>query len=418
MPVSILPPPPTATPRTATPRTATSRSGTPSGLAKTTAPKLGPRMPGPRLFQVMRVGLVVWTLLSTVLCLASILASQSHQQSSAGAMVHAQDLRDLRSEVSHAQSLALASLLDPQTDEGADRWDSYLGSRTQIDLLLLTSAASADHPTDLGGVADFLRVWQENLSVAHHDALAPETSGIDVRDVTASFDDVMAAIGAESSATADQGSSSTPFIVLSIVASVLGGLGFVVVSVVTARRSHRVINIGLSIGLLAIIAAIVAVGIYASRSADIATTDSRAATLSQAQSDVWTAQAQDILSVLEPDSWQSHTASAGDLILSAQHNLAGFPALNLSPSDISTLGQTQSTIASTEDLETRKELVTNETPWKDVADTIGTLIDQQRPDSHNLVVPAVGYVITVATCCVIAIIATLAGIHARTKEYL
>ena len=400
-PTTRLPNPPTAAPP--------SRAPLP---VKKTAALPAPHLSGPRLFQVMRVGLVVWTLVSTVLCLASVLASQSHQESSAGALIHAQDLRDLRCEVAQAQATALTSLVGPQSSS-SDLWDAYVSSRTQIDLLLLGSAASAAHPADLGPVADTLRVWQENLAVTRHDALGPGMAAGATGDITASYTDVMSAIAAELSATADQESSSTPFIVLSLLASVLGGLGFVVVSVLTARRSHRVINIGLSIGLLAIIAAIVAVGVYANRSGEISVTDTRIAALSQAESDTWDSLTQDSLSVLEPDSWQSHTGLAGDLLTSVQNNLDG-----LSPvADITALTTTQSDIASADDPDARSALVTDLSPWQATASAIDAAIDAARPDSADLVVPALGYVVTVATCCVIAIIATLAGIHARTKEY-
>ena len=384
--------------------------------AKKAAPLPAPHMPGPRLFQVMRVGLVVWTLVSTVLCLASVLASQSHQEASAGALIHAQDLRDLRSEVSQAQATALTSLVGSHASS-ADLWKSYVDSRTQIDLLLLGSAASAAHPTDLGHVADTLRTWQENIAVTHHDASGSGISSTASADITASYTTVMSAIETELNATTNQESSSTPFIVLSILASVLGGLGFVIVSILTARRSHRVINIGLSIGLLAIIAAIVAVGVYANHSGQISDTDSRISVLSQAQSDTWDVLTDDTLSVLEPEVWQSHVGAGAILLKSVQDNLNGMSSAADIGTPLDTLAATQSDITTINDADGRTVLVTNLSPWQDTASAISSEIDVIRPDSADLVVPALGYVVTVATCCVIAIIATLAGIHARTKEY-
>ena len=383
---------------------------------KKTAPLPTPHLSGPRLFQVMRVGLVVWTLVSTVLCLASILASQSHQEASAGALIHAQDLRDLRSEAAQAQATALATLAGSQSSQ-ADLWTSYVDSRAQIDLLLLGSAASAVQPADLGHVADTLRTWQDNIAVAHHDALGPGMAAGAVTDITASYTDVMSAIATELAATAGQESSSTPFIVLSLLASVLGGLGFVVVSVLTARRSHRVINIGLSIGLIAIIAAIVAVGVYASRSSEISVTDTRIAALSQAESDTWDILTNDTLSVLDPASWQSHVGVAGSILESMQDNLNALSPTSGLTAPLSDLAAAQSAIASAEDTDARSALVTDLGSWQTTASALGAAIDAARPDSADLVVPALGYVVTVATCCVIAIIATLAGIHARTKEY-
>ena len=404
-------PAPTAT-ATAAPRTTTqpTRAMLP---VKKVAPLPIPHMSGPRLFQVMRVGLVVWTLVSMVLCLASVLASQSHQESSAGALIHAQDLRDLRSEVSQAQAMALTSMLDPQGTSGKNLWNLYGESRTRVDLLLLGSAASAAHPADLGDVANALRTWQENLAVIHNDLSQQGVlDGNATTTITTNYTAVITAITAELHATASQESSSTPFIVLSILASVLGGLGFVVVLVVTARRSHRVINVGLSIGLLAIIAAIVAVGIYANNSGQISNTDSNLADLSQSQSNLWDARSEDALSVLEPDSGQAHLDSATDLA-----TLVSTTLRSMSLPEVSTLVTDQKTIASTTDPTARSTLVIKGSSWQNLSTTLGTTIDSNRPDAANLVVPALGYVVTVATCCVIAIIATLAGIHARTKEY-
>ena len=405
-------------PATATlPKSAPAAQPTRAALpVKKTASLPTPHMPGPRLFQVMRVGLVVWTLVSTVLCLASVLASQSHQEASAGALIHAQDLRDLRSEVSEAQAMALTSLIDPE-GSGTNLWASYGDSRTQIDVLLLGSAASAAHPADLGDVADALRTWQEDLAVAHHDALGPGMTPDAVPGITADYTAVTDAISTELAGAADQESSSTPFIVLSILASSLGGLGFVVVLVVTARRSHRVINIGLSIGLLAIIAAIVAVGVYANKSGQITVTDTRIAALSQAESDTWDVLSNDAVSVLDPGSWTSHTDLATNLLTSVQDNLVNLPPPAPITSPLAALVSTQSAIASTADTDARSALVTDLDPWQTEVSAISSAINSARPDSESLVVPALGYVVTVATCCVIAIIATLAGIHARTKEY-
>jgi len=397
---------------TRTPRTTTqpTRAMVP---AKKAAPLQTPHMPGPRLFQVMRVGLVVWTLVSSVLCLASVLASQSHQESSAGALIHAQDIRDLRSEVSQAQAMALTSMLDPQGTAGTNLWDLYGESRTQVDLLLLGSAASASHPADLGDVANKLRIWQENLAVIHHDFTEQGTLAEDATTtISTDYTAVINAITTELNATASQESSSTPFIVLSILASVLGGLGFVVVLVVTARRSHRVINVGLSIGLLAIIAAIVAVGIYANHSGQISDTDSRIAVLSQAQTDTWDARSEDALSILEPDSSQTHLNAAKDLATLISSSLRPLTSI-----DVLSLVTDQSTIMATGDPAARSDLILNGSSWQTLSTALDITIDSARPDAANLVVPALGYVVTVATCCVIAIIATLAGIHARTKEY-
>jgi multisubunit Na+/H+ antiporter MnhC subunit len=69
--------------------------------------------------------------------------------------------------------------------------------------------------------------------------------------------------------TAARESAANPYTVIGILASALAALGFLIALYMTARRTRRVINIGLSLGLLAVVGAIVIVGVYTETSAQI-----------------------------------------------------------------------------------------------------------------------------------------------------
>ena len=393
------------------PKAIASKPSSPKTVAPQSAPQLAaPKTPGPRLYRIMRTGLVVWTLLSAVLCVGSILASQSQQESSASAMVHAQDLRDLRSSVSHAQASALSSLLQASD---APAWKAYEDARDRVDQFMLASAASANSPAEMNQIASAIRHWQDDLILAHQSKLSDNTTLL--KDLLDSFTTVTTRIG-DAYSSASQGPSTAPFITMGIIASILGGLGFLMVAFATARRSHRVINIGLSIGLLAVIGAIVVVGIYASRSSQISVLDSRISSLSEAEVHTWDSQALAALSVLDVDSWtthvmdaQSHGGSLRKALSSAGFDL-GKPVEGL----ILRLDQ----IADATDPDLRTSLVVDSEPWESMDLVLRNAIEAERPSSGSLVVPAMSYVILLTSFCIVAVIAALAGIHTRTKEYV
>jgi len=369
------------------------------------------KTPGPRLYRLMRIWLVVWTILQTALCIGSIMASQNQQEIAASSMIHAQDLRDLHSEVSYAQSLALCALLAP---EDAGLWTSYENTSATIDSLLLASAASASDPQDMATIAQTLRTWQNQVTLAYYHA---GTDGVTVpvaQTLDSDFGKLATAIE-QASYSARSGQSANPFIVSGIIASVLGAFGFIIVMWVTARRSHRVLNLGLSVGLGAIIAAIVVVGVYAGQSSQITVVDSRIANLSEAVTSTWDARSLSAMTVLNPNSYPPYQQ--------AVENLATLTRVNLQGAGVSLVGElnnvvaTQTTIAETPDPDERAALVLTETTWQTLVKSINTYINLERPAQGSLVVNALWYTILLSLCALAAIIAALAGIHTRTKEY-
>ena len=395
--------PPTApTGRTSAPKPRPSTVVTPSTTA---LPAAGPvhKLPGPRFYRLIRAGLVVLTLLSSLVCVIGVQMSQSSQTSVADHLVSVQGLRDLQSEAARAESTALIWLVRP-TDA---TWDSYQLANDQIDLLLMTSAASVDRPGDLAEVASALRNWQEAVTIAHYHG---GTDAAAIQTVLDRYDDLSQALARATSDSAGP-SDNQALVVVGLVFAVIAALGFVCALVLVALRSHRVVNLGLAAALAAIIGIVSVMGVYYARPHQILAMDSETARLSQAVVDTWDARSLDALAVLLPDRGTLPQATA--LVNSLYDDLAsqGLPVdalLNrqqyiIGISDIRLLGES--------------DMVTDAVPWRELADAIGAQIDDRRSDPHDLILSAQWSLATVCLLGVAAAIATLAGINSRTKEY-
>jgi len=352
----------------------------------------------------------VYTLVVTVFGVVAVTAAQTEQQSRAETITHAQDVRDLRVEVAQAQASALASLLDPQ---GGD-WTTYQQVSSTIDLSLLTAAASASHPSDLEATASGIRQWRDDITVAHNQATsaasAPDATTVD----TAYHTQVVAALSGDAGVTTDDQASWITVVRFALGLFATAVLVHLLAMVVMAQRTHRVINIGLAIAMLAVAGATAVLGIYDARSSQISVTDSRVATLSQAQADTWDIQSMTLMAVVAPDTSASSLAQATSLMGSLATAASTFPDLADSVSQVSSR---MSDVTSAADDASRAALALDATPWQATAAAIGADIDAQRLDTATLVVSSLWYVVALASGCVVAIIATLAGVHARIKEY-
>ncbi|MDR0285651.1 MAG: hypothetical protein LBI33_12320, partial [Propionibacteriaceae bacterium] len=136
----------------------------PAGAAPAPVPR---RMPGPRLYRIIRAVLVILTLAASAACVGSLVISQANQQAAAASTAHAQDLRDLRVEAAAAQSAALASF----TSTGV--WSEYGDAAAEVDVDLLAAAASAPQSSDLGELARTIREWHNAIVIAHQTADNP-----------------------------------------------------------------------------------------------------------------------------------------------------------------------------------------------------------------------------------------------------
>jgi hypothetical protein len=363
----------------------------------------------------MRTGLVIWTLLATALCIGSVLATQTQQESSAATMLHAQDLRDLRSAVAKTHATGLSLMTSPMNSDLIAAYDQV---RSTTDHLILASAGSYVGHGDMGSVISSIRTWQDDLAVSLHIISNGSVDPLRVSLLDTEFRNVTTAIDQAYSSVSVDATSTTPFIIIGIIASVLGGLGFVMVSVVTARRSRRIINPGLTIGLLAVIAAIVTVGFYASKSAEISVVDSRISAFSQAQADTWTSRAQVAMGVLDPDQWSTHLTQAQTTAHSIQPTVMKVVAFIDSDLEegFTTLSSAVDSLVT--DSSSAPHTLSSNLPWLDLAQTLSNLIDDERLTEDNLVVPAMWYTALLALLCVVAVVFLLSGLHSRTKEYL
>jgi hypothetical protein len=189
---------------------------------------------------------------------------------------------------------------------------------------------------------------------------------------------------------------------VSIVAAAFAVAGFLAAAVITARRSRRVVNAGLTTGLLAVIGIVAMAGVYASQVSRISTADSSFARLTQAEANVWDARSQVALAVLDPGQSPSPLGEAGSLLTTATSALGG-DGVATDLANLST-ALTNGTLTVGSDL------------WQTTIAGLDSA-GHNRPDPAGLVVSATPAVIIVSGLGVVAAIAALAGIHARTKEY-
>jgi len=380
-----------------------------SGPSKPSGQQGVPGMPGPQFLRLVRAGLIVLALLSAVLCVMSLLAQQAAQTKVAAQVLYVQDLRDLRTNVSWAQSAALSSFLDPAGGGKAD-WNTYSGPATKaVATSLVAAAQSAASTGDLIDIEMALFAWQDALAVAHDAGLAPGADPAGLAAVTKASATLLLrldlATNAASPAIPDNG-----WIALSLVVTSLCVVGFVAASVALARRTHRVLNIGLTIGLLAAIVTIIIVGSYASESANIRLSDSEMAAWSQTQTATWDLRTACAMTVMDPNAPAPSTAIVVSGITGGV------------PPNVNTLGTALSnhiaSILGADNQAARIALVLNADPWQKLADAIGRIIQADRDERGQLVVSATWYVILLAAMCLSSIIATMGGIHARAKEYL
>lgn len=341
--------------------------------------------------------------------MSSIVTAQNDQSS---LFVHAQNLQELRVELSHGQALALSSFLNPKSSQGSISWQAYEESRNEIPSLILAAAASAKDPIEgVGDVALAVLQWQDTIYTVKRSITETRPADYNIQKVTSSFAEVEQAMTRAVAKMVEAPSYYTLFRTLGVVASILAGLGFLLASWLSAQRTHRVINIGLTIGLVAMIGVIITVQLFVARSSELSNADDQANQLSQAQYQTWDCQSLSALSILLPDSPEDFSSSALKLANSVLDQVAGWN--DLSDSATAVVG-IQEKIAETDN---PMELMLNSSVWHDSASAISDIITVIRPSPDSLAEP-IWYSITLAGLCAVAVTATVVGINVRTKEYL
>ncbi len=407
-------PAPTATrpqPRTASkPSAATPATTGPATTGLATRPGAAPakrRLSGPRFFNWLRFSLITVTLVAAVLGIVCAATTHAQQEATAGQITYAHCLRQLDTTTAEAQSSLLASLLDPSSQTGADQWEDYQASLQEADGLLLTAAANSDWPADLTDTSAALTAWAIPAAQARQEALGQGLSPETLTSLTEAFTAVGTSL--DTHLTAPATARVTPLMIVSLAVAALALVLFLTGLVLTARRTHRVINPGLAIGLLLVIGLAAVIGSEVVQAAGADRDDSLSAHWSGLASQVWTSRQLAALGVLDPSSTDGEAAL--DLVASLQTESAASPALadqtQALADRLTAIGQ-----ASGAD---RIGLITDASVWQDPADSLGRMIDANRPTTKVTVF--LWPTVLIAAFGLGAIAATLAGIHARTKEY-
>jgi hypothetical protein len=205
------------------------------------------------------------------------------------------------------------------------------------------------------------------------------------------------------------------FLVIGLALSFLTAIGFLTSLVLFARRTHRVVNLGLALGLIAAIAPTVVVANFALQSQAIDAHQSVVSGLAQARIDVWDSRTQDIHALIDAQSCPDCTQNATLLIAGLGQNLGSF-ALS---SDIATAWQAlevfQSTLDSTGT--TSPAQINDTTSWQELSTALTTVITDLRPAPTALVISSLGPSAALAGLGLFGLIATLVGVNSRLKEY-
>ncbi len=361
-------------------------------------------MPGPRLFSWMRFLLVVVTVGATVLSAFAIAGAYLARDQNATAARHSQSLAELRAQVGSAQASALSSLLDPAGD-GRSEWTGFERSHDRTMSLLLDASATADPASEMAAWSPDLLRWASALTSAHQQALAggdPASSVIEATVIFTRLDQALA-----TAATPAPSGDATGVVVAAMVLGVLAGAGFLLALVVTARRTHRVINLGLLAGLLGCVAIVVTVGLVNADLSRDARAGADVVALSGLQADVWRVRSLDAEAVLTTGS----LTEATELAASVQRRVeSAWPAFS---------GPAAALVAHQSQLAARPEaaLVLDHGVWQEFSDQVGAVIDQEHAQGLGGASTGAWPILWAGLFGLVAVVATLAGVHQRTKEY-
>jgi len=215
--------------------------------------------PTPRVIRMLRNAVVVFLLLFTVLTVAATVAPEMALGSSAADISLGQQLRSARGTLAEADRKASVAFLAPATAGLNGEWTDYQSTIDQVSGMLLKAAA--DHPADasrLTTVQTEISDYRRSVDAAW--ALASTGSAAGASQFVAagtSLDAPMKgllALAQESDARVGTGPSWQigPW---AVAAGWVAVATLVLSSILVARRTHRVLNVGLSAGLILVLAA-------------------------------------------------------------------------------------------------------------------------------------------------------------------
>ena len=224
-----------------------------------TAPVLVHNTPTPRLIRGLRNALVIVLLLFAGLTLFATAAPEMALGSSAADISLGQQLRGARATLAEADRKASVAFLAPATASANGEWTDYQSTIDQVSGMLLKAAA--DHPDDADELAtvqtqisDYRRSVDAAWTLAGTGSAAGPSQFVSAGTKLDAPLQTLATLAQESDSRVGTGPSwhIGPW---AVAAGWIAVASLVLSSFLVARRTHRVLNIGLSAGLLLVLGA-------------------------------------------------------------------------------------------------------------------------------------------------------------------
>jgi len=255
-----------ATPTRTAPAVQPTRAPTPGATmvptrAESAAPAPAPvhATPTPRLLRGLRNALIVVLLLFTGLTVVATVAPEMALGSSVADITLGQQLRGARATLAEADRKASVAFLAPATAATDGEWTDYQSTIDQVSAMLLRAAA--DHPDDADELAtvqtqisDYRRSVDAAWTLAGTGSAAGPSQFAAAGTKLDAPLQTLATLAQESDTRVGTGPSWQlgPW---AVAAGWIAVTSLLLGAVLVARRSHRVINVGISAGLLLVLAA-------------------------------------------------------------------------------------------------------------------------------------------------------------------
>lgn len=240
----------------APPQTSTTVATTRTGLS---APVPVHSTSTPRLIRGLRNALIVVLLLFSGLTVVATVAPEMALGSSAADISLGQQLRGARATLAEADRKASVAFLAPATAASNGGWTDYQSTIDQVSSMLLRAAA--DYPDDADELAtvqtqisDYRRTVDAAWTLAGTGSAAGPSQFVAAGTKLDAPVATLATLAQESDARVGKGASWQlgPW---AVAAGWIAVASLVLSAILVARRTHRVVNIGLSAGLLLVLGA-------------------------------------------------------------------------------------------------------------------------------------------------------------------
>jgi hypothetical protein len=253
-----------ATPTRTAPAVQPTRAPTPGATmvptrAESAAPAPVHAAPTPRLLRGLRNALIAVLLLFSGLTVVATVAPEMALGTSVADITLGQQLRGARATLAEADRKASVAFLAPATAASNGEWTDYQSTIDQVSAMLLRAAA--DHPDDADELAtvqtqisDYRRSVDAAWTLAGTGSAAGPSQFAAAGTKLDAPLQTLAGLAQESDTRVGTGPSWQlgPW---AVAAGWIAVTSLLLGAVLVARRSHRVINVGISAGLLLVLAA-------------------------------------------------------------------------------------------------------------------------------------------------------------------